>query len=153
MSLAANRIAGMERNPLVALSSSLHAGPRTFALLLGSGISTGAGVPSGWDVVLDLIRRYAVLQSSDAGEDPVSWYRNHADGDPSYSALLAELAPSPVDRRNLLKQYFEPTEEERANGLKVPVAAHHAIAQLVSKPGSTVLVVGGWVMGVFSVVW
>ena len=123
----------MDRNPLVALASSLHAGPRTFALLLGSGISTGAGVPSGWDVVLDLIRRYAVLQGDDASEDPVSWYRGHAAGDPNYSELLAGLAPSPVDRRNLLKQYFEPTEENRANGLKVPTPAHHAIAQLVSK--------------------
>lgn len=133
VSLAAHRIAGMNSNPLVALASSLHAGPRTFALLLGSGISTGAGVPSGWDVVLDLIRRYAVLQGDDAGEEPVSWYRSHAAGDPTYSELLADLAPSPVDRRNLLKQYFEPTEKDRANGLKVPTPAHHAIAQLVSK--------------------
>ncbi|MDE0131080.1 MAG: SIR2 family protein [bacterium] len=123
----------MERDPLVALASSIHAGPRTFALLLGSGISTGAGVPSGWDVVLDLVKRYAVLQDDDAGEDPVSWYRSHTAGDPNYSELLAELAPSQVDRRNLLKPYFEPTEEDRANGLKVPTPAHHAIAQLVSK--------------------
>ena len=133
VSLAANRLAGMDRNPLVSLASSLHAGPGTFALLLGSGISTSAGVPSGRDVVNDLVRRYAVLKGEDAGEDPHSWYRSQAAGDPNYSEMLAELAPTPVDRRNILKQYFEPTEEERANGLKVPTPAHHAIAQLVAK--------------------
>lgn len=120
-------------DPFVSLASSLHAGPRTFALLLGSGISVNAGVPSGWNVTLDLVRRLAIAQGDDAGDDPVSWYRAHADGDPDYSGLLTELAPSSADRRNLLERYFEPTEEERAEGSKVPTKAHRAIAYLVAQ--------------------
>ena len=123
----------MAVDPFVSLASSLHAGPRTFALLLGSGVSVSAGVPSGWNLTLDLVRRLAIAQGDDAGDDPVSWYRAHADGDPDYSGLLTELAPSPADRRNLLERYFEPTEEERAEGSKVPTKAHRAIAYLVAQ--------------------
>ena len=117
---------------MVSLASSVHAGPSTFALLLGSGISAGSGVLSGWEMTVDLIRRLAILQGEDPGEDPVSWYRDRFGGEPDYSDVLAELAPSQGDRRNLLASYFEPTEPERDEGLKVPTNAHHAIARLVA---------------------
>ena len=117
---------------MVSLASSVHAGPSTFALMLGSGISAGSGVFSGWEMTVDLIRRLAVLQGQDPGDDPVSWYRERSGGEPDYSDVLAELAPSQGDRRNLLSSYFEPTEQERDEGLKVPTKAHHAIAQLVA---------------------
>ena len=122
----------MVRDPLVALASSLHAGPKTFALLLGSGVSAGAGVPSAWGVARDLIKRFAVLQGENANDDPIGWYRAYADGEPDYSQLLRELAPSPVDRRNLLEQYFKPTADDQGNELRVPTEAHRAIARLVA---------------------
>ncbi len=40
----------MPAEPIVALASSMHAGPGTFALLVGSGISRSAEVPTGWEV-------------------------------------------------------------------------------------------------------
>ena len=122
----------MATNSLVPLASSIHAGPKTFALLLGSGVSASSGVPTGWHVALDLIRRLALLRGEDIEDDPVAWYREHAGGEPDYSALLTELAPSPVDRRNLLEPYFEPTDDERAEGLKLPTIAHNSIAKLVT---------------------
>jgi hypothetical protein len=39
---------------------------------------------------------------------------------------------SPEERRSILHGYVEPNEEDRQEGRKVPTAAHHAIAQLVS---------------------
>lgn len=117
---------------MVSLASSVHAGPSTFALLVGSGISSGAGVPSGWEMTVDLIRRLAALHGQDAGDDPASWYRERLDGEPDYSEVLEELAPSRGDRRNLLSGYFEPTQQERDEGLKVPTRAHRAIAGLVA---------------------
>ena len=117
---------------MVSLASSVHAGPSTFALLLGSGISAGSGVLSGWEMTVDLIRRLAMLQEQDPGEDPVAWYRERFGGEPEYSDVLSELAPSQGDRRNLLSSYFEPTEQERDEGLKAPTKAHHAIARLVA---------------------
>ena len=122
----------MPSDPLVSLASSIHAGPNTYALLLGSGISVSSGVPTGWDVTLALVKRLAKLRGEDAGDDPLAWYRNQTEGDPDYSALLTELAPSPGDRRNLLEPYFEPSEEDREQVLKLPTKAHHAIARLVA---------------------
>lgn len=34
--------------------------PGTYALLLGSGVSRAAGIPTGWEVTLDLVRKAAV---------------------------------------------------------------------------------------------
>ena len=117
---------------MVSLASSMHAGPLTYALLLGSGISVSSGVPSGWEVTLSLIERLARLHGEDVGDDPIAWYRGRVGGDPDYSEVLAELAPTSADRRNLLSQYFEPTDEEREQGLKLPTEAHRAVARLVA---------------------
>lgn len=115
----------------MSLASSIHAGPGGYALLVGSGVSYSAGVPTGWDVTLDLVRRLAAALAEDPGEDPIGWYRGHTGDEPDYSVLLEDLAPSPEDRRSLLEVYFEPTDDERADGIKMPTAAHRAIARLV----------------------
>ena len=122
----------MSASAMVSLASSVHAGPGTFALLVGSGISVNAGVPSGWDMTVELIGRVATLRGEDAGDDPVTWYVEQAGGDPDYSDVLTELAPSPSDRRNLLSPHFEPTPQQREEGLKTPTRAHRVIAQLVA---------------------
>ena len=132
LSRDSGRFDGMASDPLVSLASSIHAGPNTYALLLGSGISVSSGVPTGWEVTLALVERLAKLRGEDAGDDPLSWYRNETEGDPDYSDLLTELAPSPGDRRNLLERFFQASEEERDEGLKLPTKAHHAIARLVA---------------------
>ena len=79
----------MTASLMVSLASSVHAGPGTFALLLGSGISVSAGVPSGWGVMVELIRRLAVLRRQDAGDDPVS------------RGTASRLAVSPTTPRSL----------------------------------------------------
>lgn len=116
---------------MASLASSMHAGPGSYALLLGSGVGRSSGVPTGWDVTVDLIKRFAAALGQDHGGDPVSWYRNHTGGEPDYSVLLEDLAPSPEDRRNLLEGYFQPTDDERDEGIKMPGVAHRAIADLV----------------------
>jgi hypothetical protein len=43
--------------PELSLAFSVHSGPGTYAILLGSGVSRAAGVPTGWEVTLDLVHR------------------------------------------------------------------------------------------------
>jgi hypothetical protein len=119
-------------DPITSLAFSVHANPGAYAVLLGSGVSSSAGIPTGWQVVEDLVRRIAHLRGEDAGADPAAWYRSAFGVDPEYSRLLDELARSPVERSQLLRSYFEPTPEEREAGVKVPVAAHHALATLAA---------------------
>lgn len=102
-----------------------------FALLLGSGLSRAAEIPTGWEITLDLVRRVALAQGIEEQPDWAEWHRKQAGEEPSYSALLEELAFSPEERRSILHGYIEPTEEDRQEGRKLPTAAHHAIAALV----------------------
>ena len=128
-------------SPQVTLATSVHAQPGVYALLVGSGVSTGAGIPTGWGVVKELIRRLATAAQPDepeagdkAAKDPDAWWAENGDGHPlGYSNLLAAMASTQAARRNLLATFFEPSEEDAESGLKVPSEAHRAIAQLVKR--------------------
>jgi hypothetical protein len=119
-------------HPIVPLVISMHAKKGMYALLLGSGISRAAQVPTGHEVVLDLIRKVALLEGEHCDPDPAVWYTHRHGRAPAYSELLAELAKSPPERSALLRGYFEPSDEERERGEKRPTEAHHAIARLVA---------------------
>lgn len=103
------------------------------ALLLGSGISSAAGIPTGWGITLDLVRKAAAVAGQSADPDPAAWYQKQFGEEPDYAKLVEQFAPTPTERQRLLRDYFVPTEEERELGLKVPTKAHHAIAELVAK--------------------
>jgi len=124
-------VAKMHIGPSVSLALSVQAHKGIYALLLGSGTSRAAGIPTGWDIVKDLIQRLALLHEDDPGEAAEEWYRKKFKKEPSYSDLLDSLAPSSPERLSLLKSYFDPTEDERSEGLKIPTPAHTAIAHLV----------------------
>jgi SIR2-like domain len=126
--------------PMISLAFAIHSNRGVYAPLLGSGVSRAAGVPTGWEIVLDLIERVAVLHGEETQGDPEGWYRAQYDADPSYSVLLGELAGTAAERSQLLRSYFEPSEDEREQGLKVPTAAHHALARLVQAGYVRVLV-------------
>ena len=118
-------------DPLHSLAFSVHSNRGVYALLLGSGVSRAAKIPTGWEITLDLIRRLAAL-SDESPASPEAWYREKYDKDPDYSALLEDLAKTPAERQQLLRRYWEPTPEEREQGDKAPTAAHRAIAKLVA---------------------
>src|SRR6185295_15726823 len=120
-------------DPIVRLALALHSNRGAYAALLGSGISAAAGVPTGWQIVSDLISKVAALEGAVVGEDPIAWYRSRFGEEPDYSRLLDELARSETERSLLLRQYFEPTDDERRRGKKVPSAAHRALGQLAAK--------------------
>lgn len=122
----------MAADPAVSLALTMASGPGQYALLIGSGISTAAGIPSGWAVTLDLVKQVSVAADGEPTATPEAWWSERRSEPMSYSALLAELAPLPAERQQLLRSYFEPTEEEREAGLKTPAAAHRAIGKLVA---------------------
>lgn len=119
--------------PTLSLAIALQSDPGVYALLLGSGVSRSAGIPTGWEIVLDLIRKLAYVMNEDCEPQPEEWYRTNFGEEPDYAKLLDEIAKSPAERQQLLRTYFEPNEEEREQGLKVPTPAHRAIAELVSQ--------------------
>jgi hypothetical protein len=121
----------LQGDTLTQISFSVFENKGVFALLLGSGLSRAAEIPTGWEITLDLVRRVAKAQGEADQADWAQWYTATTGKKPNYSDLLEEIASTPDERRSILHSYIEPTDEEREQGKKVPTPAHHAIAALV----------------------
>lgn len=121
----------LQNDPITQLAFSVYENQGVFAVLLGSGLSRSAEIPTGWEITLDLVRRVATAQGVEEQPDWAKWYREKTGQEPNYSLLLEEIASSPDERRAILHRYIEPDEQDRAEGRKIPTKAHHAIAQLV----------------------
>jgi hypothetical protein len=120
-------------DPIHSLAFSVQANPGVYAVLLGSGISRSAQIPTGWEITLDLVRKLSVV-CGEAGEPtPEQWYWNKFGREPDYSELLDALAKTPAERQQLLRSYWEATDSEREEGAKQPTIAHRAIASLVER--------------------
>lgn len=117
--------------PELSLALNIVSSPGAYALLLGSGVSRSAQIPTGWEIVLDLVRQIAENEGDDPGSDPSEWYLTKFEESPRYASMLEELAPSPTERQAMLRRYFEATPDEREEGIKTPTEAHTAIARLV----------------------
>lgn len=114
--------------PFDALALSLHHNSGVYALLVGSGLSRAAGIPTGWEITLDLIKRLGAAQgvTNEASWD--AWFRKKYKKAPSYSEVLDALGASPAERRSILHGYIEPKEDDEA---RRPTKAHRGIAKLV----------------------
>ena len=52
----------LQNDPITQLAFSVYENKGVFAVLLGSGLSRSAEIPTGWEITLDLVRRVAVAQ-------------------------------------------------------------------------------------------
>jgi hypothetical protein len=118
-------------DPLTSVAFSIFENRGVFALLLGSGISRSAQIPTGWEIVLELTRRIAALEGVDKSTDWLAWYRAKFGKEANYSELLDALAHLPEERRSIIHKFIEPTPKDIDEGRKIPTRAHRAIAKLV----------------------
>ena len=119
-----------KNEPMFKLAMSMHTNPGVYALLIGSGVSKAAGISTVREIVLDLIRKVAHMEREKSTSDLETWYQNSFGEAPDYSKLLDRLTTTSAERMALLRSYFEPTGEEREQGLKIPTSTHQAIATL-----------------------
>lgn len=119
-------------DPTVSLALSIYSNRGVYAVLLGSGVSRAASIPTGWEIVLDLIAKLAKLEGEDWAPDAAVWFEKKHDTVADYAKVLDFLAHTQTERQSLLKGYFEPTQDERSDNLKTPTAAHRNIAQLMA---------------------
>jgi SIR2-like domain len=132
---------GSAIDPQVAMATSMHGNAGTYALLLGAGLSIGAGVRTGWGIVEDLVGQIAAARDPDDAEaaaanaikDPAAWWAANGKGELGYSELLAALAPTAAARQGVLMRYFEDAEI-------TPSPAHRAVADLVRRGSVRVVI-------------
>ena len=120
-------------DPIESLAFSIQANPGVYALLLGSGVSRSAEIPTGWEIVMDLLGKLAASTGDVDDRDLEQWYGARFQEPPEYSKLLDALAKTSSERQQLLRPYLEPDAQEREEGLKQPTQAHRAIARLVAQ--------------------
>jgi len=118
-------------DPTTQLAFSMSENRGVYAVLLGSGVSRAAGIPTGWEITLELIKRVGRASGAGEQEDWLAWYVRHTGQQPNYSTLLEQLATTQTERRSIIQSFLEPNEDELESGLKVPTAAHRAVAELV----------------------
>lgn len=98
----------------MSMTFSIRNNPGRYALLLGSGVSTEAEIPTGWAVVNELVKRVATAEGTSIAEDtdPIEWYEETYDESATYENLIEGLARTQTERRILLEEFFEPSDEE-----------------------------------------
>lgn len=119
---------GLER--LTTLAFSLYSNKGAYALLLGSGISRAAHIPSAWEVENDLISKLAATKGIGEKEDWHEWYKSEFGKEADYSTLLDSLVSTKTERVGLMREFFELNEEDKEMGWKTPTEAHRSIAKL-----------------------
>lgn len=116
---------------LLSLAFSMQTKKGIYAILLGSGISRPSGILTGWEITVNLVKALSVAQGVDSSIDPLMWYSDTYKKEPDYSEILQMIAKTPSERQQFLEKYFEPSEQEREEGIKLPTPAHREIAKLV----------------------
>ena len=56
-------------DPIQSLAFSIQTNPGVYALLLGSGVSRSAGIPTGWEIVMDLLGKLAATKGQTIDAD------------------------------------------------------------------------------------
>jgi hypothetical protein len=119
----------MTLDPIVSLSTAIAEAPGSYAFLLGSGVSSDAGVPTGqevfWRAVADLYRIAHVAEETPGEEEVAAWLTEIARrAKLTYSEVLEDVAPDAPTRRAVLAKHFEEVE---------PGPTHERLAQLAER--------------------
>ncbi|MGU9838247.1 SIR2 family protein [Pseudomonas salmasensis] len=118
-------------DPTAQLAFSMYENRGVYAVLLGSGVSRSAGIPTGWEITMELVKRAGIASGACEQDDWHDWYVGQTGQQPNYSTLLETLAGTQSERRSIVQGFLEPTAQELDDGLKVPTRAHRAIAEMV----------------------
>jgi hypothetical protein len=115
-------------DPIVSLSVALAEAPGSYALLLGSGVSRDAGVPTGaevyWLAVGDLYRVENQTEETSDEDALRTWLAVQERELLGYSEILELIAPDAATRRDYLAKHFEGIE---------PGETHERLADLAAR--------------------
>jgi len=96
----------MKDNKLMSLSFSVEANRGVYALLLGSGISYSASIPTRWGVLKELCRRIMISNGAEK-QDEMEWYKDNFGKLPLYDEVIGMLAKTSSERNGLLRPLYK----------------------------------------------
>lgn len=125
----------------------MHAQPKRYCIMLGSGASRGAGLRTGWEVTQELVLQAAcaddpgqtteLRRQSDEKGWAEKWWHEHEDSPLGYSQVLDRITSDAEARRDTLSKLFTHTRDEEP---VKPSIAHQKIARMVKAGYVTVIV-------------
>lgn len=115
-------------NPIISLAYNMADCSQKYVLFIGAGVSKDAGVPSGWDILIQTLQRM-ILQEDEGKrnvtkEDVEKFYKDKFEEKFGYSNIIGQLFPSNEEQRDYLKSFFRGV---------LPGEAHRFIAELVKE--------------------
>lgn len=112
-------------NPIFPLSYNLADGRRKYVLFCGAGVSKDAGIPTGWEILLETLRHIRTQKEGEIKEytnNEMETYYEENFKNSTYSEIIGSLFPSREEQREFLEKLFEN---------KAPGKAHRLIADWV----------------------
>ncbi|WP_338647537.1 hypothetical protein [Pseudomonas sp. ML2-2023-3] len=95
-------------DPTTQLAFSAYENKGVYALLLGSGVSRSAGIPTGWEITMELVKRAGIASGVGEQEDWHAWYVGQTGEQPNYSTLLETLAGTQSEHRAIIQGSWSP---------------------------------------------
>lgn len=118
-------------NPIISLAYNMADCRQKYALFVGAGVSKDAGVPSGWDILIETMKKIVVQEEGTkkdiknvTKEEAEKFYKDKFEETFGYSDIIDELFPSREEQRDYLKGFFK--------GI-APGEAHRLIAELMKE--------------------
>ena len=112
-------------NAIVSLTATALPNEKRYILLCGAGVSKDAGVPTGWEIMLNTANHIRMANADcNLHEDVETWFKNSEYKDWTYSELLSKVFPTTIAQQEYLSEHLENKEI----GL-----SHTLIAQLAKK--------------------
>lgn len=88
------------------IAFSMFENKGVYAVLLGSGVSRSAGIPTSWEITMELVKRWGIASGTGEQEDWLAWYVGQTGEQPNYSTLLERLATTQTERRAIFKAFW-----------------------------------------------
>ena len=100
----------MNLNNIIPLSYNIADGKRRYVLFCGAGISRDAGIPTGWDILLETLKKIRNQEKSERKDYSIKemekFYEENFK-ELTYSEVLESLFPSIEEQRAFLKEQFQ----------------------------------------------
>ena len=107
-------------NPIFPLSYNLADGKKKYVLFCGAGVSKDAGIPTGWEILLETVRHIRTQKEGENKEytdkEMETYYEENFE-DYTYSDIIESLFPSTEEQRAFLENFFENKAPGKAHKL------------------------------------
>lgn len=114
-------------HPIIPLSYNLAGGKRKYVLFCGAGVSKDAGISTGWEVLLETLRRIRAQEEgkkTDYNDRQMEEYYELKYKDFEYAQIIRSLFPANEEQREFLQELFKN---------KSPGKSHQLIAEWVKQ--------------------